>query len=259
MRLTKRVLHYQCNNTEVVGITTERIICNTLGIEFGTKRQVHCEESSYAELQQDIVETIGGIFRQMGTWKHLGHLNKECDFQLESGRTVSVKTNSQGDKVCPQNIGQPSLGTFNKYFKLELKSTDDLKDYFMKNMNILLVDYIRNVFVCDDTLFFMYSEGIVYKITRVNLLELDLTNWNVETTRSKETWKESNTIKVRNEVEALSLGEIQVHNNRNSIKFRFHLNVILRLIQYGVIRGLIVDKYKLNNNYVFKVANEKQK
>lgn len=259
MRLIKRVLYYQCNNTEVVGITTEKIICNILGTPFCTKRQVQCEENSYTELQTDISHSIGAVLKQMGEWEHLGHLNKACDFTASDGRTVSIKTNSQGDKVCPQNIGQPSLATFNKYFNVELKSSEEFKTFFLQNINSLLKTYLDNAFVCDDTILFMYSDGIIYKITRQRPPEIHLTsgNWTIDTTRTKETWKESNTIKVRNECgEELSLAEIQVHSNRNSMKFRFHLNAIIKMIENEVIRGLQVEQYKLQNSYVFKVMKE---
>lgn len=256
MRLVKRVLHYQCNNTEVVGITTERILCNIVGTPFCTKRQVQCEESSYVELQNDISESIGKTLIQMGSWNHIGNLNNECDFKLTDGRTVSIKTNSQGDKICPQNIGQPSMATFNNFFNLQLNSTDELKTYFLSNVNSLLQVYLHNAFVCNDTILFMYSEGIVYKVTRNGLPEFRLDDWVIETTRTKETWNESNTIKVKNSTDVLSLAEIQVHNHRNSIKFRFHLNAMLRLIDEEVIKGLQVSKYKLSNSYVFKVVKE---
>lgn len=255
MRLTKRVLHYQCNSTEVVGITTERIICEILEIPFCTKREI--EEGSYVEFQEDITESMGGILRDMGSWKHIGHLNKECDFQLKNGRTVSVKTNSQGDKVCPQNIGQSSLATFNKYFNLKLQSTDDLKRYFMSNIQSLITQYLLNVFVCDDTFSFMYNEGTVYRITRQqSTVEWNLSDWRLDTTRTREEWNESNTIKVRRGADELSLAEVQVHKNRNCIKFRFHLNAILILIDKQVIQGLSVSTYRMRNSYVFKVVKD---
>jgi adenine-specific DNA-methyltransferase len=256
MKLIKRVIYYNCNNSEEVGITTEKIICNVLGIKCCTNRQIEIDESNYIDLQRDISESIGDALRQVGTWKHVGGDNKECDYYLENGKTVSIKTNSQGDKVCPQNIGQPSLATFNKYFKCELKSTDEFKTYFLRNTFDLLKDYLNNVFVCDETFCFRYMDGMIYRIKREVNMELNLQDWKITTTRTKETWNESNTVKISKEDESISLAEIQVHNNRNCIKFRFHLNAILRLVNNRIIRGLTVREYKLENMYVFKVKKD---
>ena len=60
-------------------------------------------------------------------------------------------------------------------------------------------------------------------------------------TKNLDTWNESATMKVEYKIEdkktILSLGEYQIHNNRNCIKFRFDLKNLLR---YLLVKKLFI-------------------
>lgn len=252
MKFIERILRYNCNNTEEVGITTEKIICKIVNTVFKTKRG-NTDENVYKEIENDIRMTIGDRLVRKGRWEHIGNENKDSDFRV-SGRTISIKTNISGDKICPQRIGQQTLNTFNKYFKECIRTNDEFKVYFMNNIERLLEEYIRNVFICDETICILYNEGIIYEITRET--EIRIREGITRTTRSIEEWNESNTIRREISNELVTIGEIQIHKNRNGLKFRFSLKGILRMIKEGEIEGIRVIEHRMENKYIFKVRKE---
>jgi hypothetical protein len=48
-------------------------------------------------------------------------------------------------------------------------------------------------------------------------------------------WVESSTLKVLINNKYLSIGEFQIHNNRDCIKFRFNMNNLLKYLSYKEI------------------------
>jgi adenine-specific DNA-methyltransferase len=258
MKLIKKVYHYETSSTEEVGILTEKVICDILSIPFNTQRQNRCDDSSYVDLKNDVRTTLGEeLNSSIGKCEHVGQEGKECDFVSDKLGRISVKTNFTGNKVCPQNIGQPSLKSFNKYFKTDIQDKLCFKTYFVRCLPELLVEYIKNVFVCDTTIMFLFHDGVVHVI-RKNAdtpLQTNIPRETLFTTKTVEEWMESNTIKIRtSENETMSLGEIQVHNNRDSLKFRFHLDALLKMIGNGSISGLKVQSLKMQNKYCIKMG-----
>lgn len=262
-KIIKNVINYTCKNTEQLGIMVEKELCNITKTKFNTKRKyIDMPE----EISDDINKTLGGDFKRM-KMKHVGHLNKEYDFLKEKGRTVSIKTIMTGNKICPQTIGQCSLRSLNNKMSLNIDNKLGFKKFFLKNKVEMIEHYLKALFCCDTMVVFQFRSGIVYIIEKIGDVSIKFeTNHSLEDifTTSKDiySWKESNTIyfiskNKKNKDLKESLGEIQIHNNRDCIKFRFNVNVLIDMINRGDIKNLKVKVYNLKNKYNFKIDNMK--
>ena len=246
-------LMYVCKNTEELGILVEKGMCNMMNISFNTKRKYnHLPKNVF----NDINETIGDILR--GTsMTHVGNLNMKYDFIDDDKKTFSVKTIMSGNKVCPQNIGQCSLKSFKFKTGLDLLTKNDFKMYFMNNMNITLQKYLENCFCCDTMIIYKFENGLIYIIKNENISEF-IKDLEFTTSRGLDDWNESNTIYVKCDKLKLSLGEIQMHNNRDCIKFRFNIDTIVYMVNNNYINNLSIDVYNLKTKYFFKIGNKKE-
>lgn len=263
-KIIKNMINYTCKNTEQLGIMVEKELCNITKTKFNTKRKyIDMPE----EISDDISKTLGGDFKRM-KMKHVGHLNKEYDFLKEKGKTVSIKTIMTGNKICPQTIGQCSLRSLNNKMSLNIDNKRSFKKFFLENKMEMIENYLKALFCCDTMVVFKFRSGIVYIIEKTDdaLIKFENKvndNLNDMFTTSKDiyNWKESNTIyylsKHKSKEIKESIGEIQIHNNRDCIKFRFNVNVLIDMINRGDIKNLKVKVYNLKNKYNFKIDNMK--
>lgn len=160
--------------------------------------------------------------------KYIGTLNKQTDFILCNSKTLSVKTNIKGYKICPQNIGQCTKERFDEIFNIKMKNNYGRKVFIINNISMLIKKYIDNTFICDFLLWFYNENGkFHYKVIRKESLHLNFTDDNSWTfTRNQDEWNESSTVKYS----GISLGEFQIHNNRNCVKFRFNMKNLIKFI-----------------------------
>ena len=85
------------------------------------------------------------------------------------------------------------------------------------------------------------------------------------TSKTLSEWNESNTIYVENKLDGdntkkCSLGEFQIHNNRDCIKFRFNIETLVSMINNNNVSNLCVNVYNLKTRYNFTVEkNNKMK
>nr|YP_009306357.1 hypothetical protein [Caulerpa cliftonii]AOP19261.1 hypothetical protein [Caulerpa cliftonii] len=146
------------------------------------------------------------------------------------GSTLSVKSNKIQSKVCPAKIGQLSKKRFFEEFYLP-QNTDikDLKLYIFENIFQLIFKYYQNLFACD------YRLWVYKQKNRLRPSFIDRKSAypypfykkeDFSLTRNVENWKESTTIKYKN----VSIGEFQIHNKRDCIKFRFNFQNILNFL-----------------------------
>lgn len=157
--------------------------------------------------------------------EYTGPQNTYYDFKTVTGETVSIKTNFNWYKVCPQNIGQISKEKWMEKFG-HVKGSNDHKTIFMTNKEIIIREYWRNLFPCDHNIWVRYGRKkwrVTYIPKRTSTI---FSGELMTTTRTLENWKESNTVKCN----GVSIGEIQIHNNRNCIKFRFNLLNCIKFI-----------------------------
>ena len=249
---------HRFNNTEQLGILVERAMCDIVKIPFNTKRKY---DSLPGDVVNDISETVGPVLKKMKL-QHVGNLNTTYDFvNSENNTTVSVKTLMKGNRICPQHIGQCSLNSLSSKLGKHFDKIETFKNYFMDNKIDMLTNYLVNCFCCDMTIIYKFDKGIVYIIRRRG--DIKFTNeLSLSTSKLLCDWNESNTVYV-NELnlneKRLSIGELQIHKNRNCVKFRFNVDTLVEMIKSGYIENLSVDVYNLKTKYSFTVEkNMKQ-
>lgn len=249
---------HRFNNTEQLGILVERAMCDIVKIPFNTKRKY---DSLPGDVVNDISETVGPVLKKMKL-QHVGNLNTTYDFvNSENNTTISVKTLMKGNRICPQHIGQCSLNSLSSKLGKHFDKIETFKNYFMDNKIDMLTNYLVNCFCCDMTIIYKFDKGIVYIIRRRG--DIKFTNeLSLSTSKLLCDWNESNTVYV-NELnlneKRLSIGELQIHKNRNCVKFRFNVDTLVEMIKSGYIENLSVDVYNLKTKYSFTVEkNMKQ-
>lgn len=231
--------------TEQIGISAETAIADLGTIPISPDYR----SRGRADLVQHLTPVLEKIFLKLP--KPVAHTAADqnpVDFLLQEGKTLSVKTNMKAPgKVAPQNIGQPSSTTFWTHLphllpkgvepnKLSYAESAKLfKEVAQSQIELLLSEYWNNLFDCD---YLIYIYNILNEndelstSPKVLLIEKSLSprwaNSNITFTRNVTEWNESCTVKYKNH----SIGEFQVHNNRDCFKFRFNMN---GLIQAGIL------------------------
>lgn len=227
-------------NTETLGITAELVICGEFDLDYPSK----FKERYSATLSIGLRPTIRAAFEQLPrpikyTGKDSGSRGgaSKCsyDFLLEGNKTLSLKTNT-GKMVCPPEVGQPSAETCKIYFGQFLLDPDmnetSFKEMVYDHIADMMPIYVSHLFDSDYLLRIKespqdhntYSFTIARKDTGSNF------EWNIsEFSFSKpsiDEWIESNSVRYK----GISIGEFQVHQHRNSFKFRFNYDNLLKLL-----------------------------
>ena len=168
---------------------------------------------------------------------HMGRGRSHVDFVLNTGQTVSVKTNQislkqkskNSYKLCPQKIGQCSRATFDLVFSLiNILNDTSRKNYIIKNIHKILKQYFWNLFCCDFLVYFYpngkeYTYLILKKPTKYPFqkdIKLFLFTNNFI--------KNSTVVKYKD----IAIGEFQFHKNRDCIKFRWFSKNLLFFLGY---------------------------
>lgn len=234
--------------TETFGISAEKAICDVFGICYD-KDLIHRSDETIILKLKPLIERI---FSENTIAKPKEHVGKKAgergknskspyDFILSDNSTLSVKTNlnSKSSKVCPPEVGQPGKDTFLEYFghlvenefSIENKFSNlEFKKVVLNKIDEMIPIYIKHLFDCDYLLWISYDKKLdkyVYSL----ISDINDIIWEKEkfsfTRDTLETWNESTTVKY----DGLSIGEFQVHNNRNSYKFRFNLVNLLSILE----------------------------
>lgn len=161
------------------------------------------------------------------------------DFLLQTNEELSLKTNHNNrNRICPPEIGQPSFSTFDHYFKHTGHYTppvdgDKFKYAVMTHIDYYLHQYVKFLFDCDQMLWIF---GLNKNLSSFDFMKLvdcrSLVSSNIFDTRlitftqSLTSWNESNTVMY----DGKSLGNFQVHTNRNVLKFRFQLLYLMEIL-----------------------------
>lgn len=238
-------------NNEQIGISAEVAIADIFGVSV---------ESSYRaravpEIVSSIKQIVADIFVSRNIPEPIRHIAADqnpIDFKLKNGNTLSVKTNKQKlGKVAPQKIGQASSRTWFLLLAefLGLDSDEIPENYPAKarlfkqialtRSDELLKIYWENLFDCN-YLVHIYNvvdkdDAPTYDPKFIVSAKMRSPIWEKSkitfTKPTLEEWNESNTIKY----DGVSIGEYQIHNNRDNFKFRFNMKAIDDLIQSGRI------------------------
>ena len=176
---------------------------------------------------------------------YVGLKQNKADFIDNNDKSYSIKSNLwRSNKVCPQIIGQCSLKKFNQniYSKLssnnnKLLNNEDTKNFILENPNKLFLLYFEGLFCCDNTIYIKQNssmEGYDISLYKTNDIVSQFKNkcFNDKFNFSrKESWNESSTLKVLVNNKNISIGEFQIHNSRDCIKFRFNFNNLIKYIE----------------------------
>jgi len=222
-------------NTETIGITCEYSICNI----FFIKTLPNLRSRINISLKEQITPILDNeISKYFNITNYVGNKNGPVDFITDNNENISLKTNISGDKIAPQNIGQATKKKFCEYFKISKEYTDhQIKEYIIININKILQEYVKNLFCCDYLIYLstkINKDKTELNVKSINIFENKISKQlnniikksNITFTKYLDNWNESTTVKVNN----ISIGEFQIHNNRDNIKFRFNLKNLLKLI-----------------------------
>lgn len=246
-------------NNESIGISAEVAIAKTFGLSINSDYVARAEQPIVNLLMRN--NTINTIFERENIpnpIKHIAEGQNPVDFILDGNKTLSVKTN-QNDigRAAPQYIGQPTQKTYFNYIQTnniipgfniisELKKRGLEDNYenraiIFKHLSITYIDtlikmYWKNMFDCDYLILFYNLENLANPLNNYKVFGKQgncplINRQNFSFTQTVASWKESNTLKYCN----ISIGNFQVHKNRDCFKFRFDMKGIIKLISQNLI------------------------
>ncbi len=222
-------------NNETLGISIENAICET----YNLKKPKHLDYRSDRKIMEEVKPTILEVFSKIPTpIKYVGddkgsrggQSKSPVDFILTGNKTLSLKTNV-GSRVCPPEIGQPSLETFKLHFSYLIENVENFtsekfKELVIERPEVLLNEYLKYLLDCDYLLWiYKRKDSYNYKILSREM-NFNFIKDNISFTRNLENWNESNTVKYN----GVTIGEFQVHKKRNSLKFRFEMKNLVDLL-----------------------------
>ena len=195
---------------------------------------------SYVE---KLMPVVGAAFKEMpDAIEHSGSQPGErgeqskssFDFVLRGNEKLSLKTN-KGKMVCPPEVGQPGSKTCLLYFKEFFPegttevTREEFKRMVLGNIEKIMPIYVEHLFD-SDWLLWIYETKDGFEYKTINHNDINAFIWDKErfsfTKETLEDWNESNTVKY----DGKSIGEFQVHKNRNCFKFRFNMQNLLDII-----------------------------
>ncbi len=227
-------------NNETLGISAEAAVCKLFNIEQPKSFQNRVVVA-YVDKLMPVLERA---FKKIPpAIKHSGSLPGErgerskCsyDFVLEGNLTLSLKTN-KGNKVCPPEVGQPGSKTclryFGEFFDKEIKEVTriEFKKMVFENIDKIMPIYVNHLFD-SDWLLWIYKTRNDFDYKSIKGNDIDDFKWEKEkfsfTKKTVDEWIGSNSVKY----DGLTIGEFQLHQNRNCFKFRFNMKNILKLLK----------------------------
>jgi hypothetical protein len=136
---------------------------------------------------------------------------------------LSAKTTKKDGKIAPQVIGQPSKKKFCQHFGVpETTTLDEIKEHIMQNVTNMLSTYEECTFDCPTIYYNKKSNKLIF-VKKVAPIQWH--NFEIEFSHIKKNkvWGESSCISVG----GITIGEFQIHNHRDCIKFRWAFEKLL--------------------------------
>lgn len=200
--------------TEDLGKIFEMAICLLYNTPYVGKFKYSMSD---AEKLRDKITALKKLFPQNIT--HTAEKGARYDFTStdKEGLYLSAKTTKKCDKVCPQVIGQPSKKKFCQHFGVDNSITiPDIKKYIQDNIQSMLQKYFE--YTCDCPIIYYNQHKNLFLFVK-NTNDIVWTDYAIEFSHIKKDkeWNESTTISIQD----VSIGEFQVHNHRDNIKFRW--------------------------------------
>jgi hypothetical protein len=210
--------------TEDLGKIFEMAICLLYEIEYDGKYKYSLEE---ANIIKERIYQLTNVFPYK--IKHIAKNGNKYDFVSVENEHInlSAKTTKKDGKVCPQVIGQPSKKKFCEFFGIELQyNLEQIKEYIQNNVNALLNIYALNTFDCPIVYYNKHTNLLLFVKLKENI---NWTNYDITFSHviKNKKWNESSCIIINNK----TIGEFQIHNHRDCIKFRWSFEKILNLFK----------------------------
>lgn len=209
--------------TEDLGKKFEMGICLLYGIPYDGKYKYSMEE---AEKIRDRIAPLLNIFSHQ--IRHTAKNGSQYDFTGLHDETIrlSAKTTKKDGKVAPQVIGQPSRKKFCDVFGIDTGVTDvsgnmsEVKQFIENNVASMLEKYFDTTFDCP----ILYYNQHKNKLQFIKLMKkVDWPLQAINFTKTGSAWNESSSIKIGK----VTIGEFQVHNHRDCIKFRWSFEKLI--------------------------------
>lgn len=236
-------------NNEQIGISAEIAIADFFNVPISSDyrlRGIPCVADTFSE----IIKTVFYDNNIPKPVKHVAEHQSDVDFLLDYGKTLSVKTNKQGlGKAAPQKVGQASSKTWFSLMASKLNITKIpstyqekvviFKELVYSKIDELLKIYWENMFECDYFIQFYNvvdaNDNLTLSPKAIIMKKHKSPYWDRSKIRFTKSsiaeWNESNTVKYGHQ--GISIGEFQVHNNRDNFKFRFNMAGIERILKSG--------------------------
>ena len=210
--------------TEDLGKIFEKGVCLLYGIEYDGKYKYSVEE---AQKITDRIVKLKDVFPH--NLIHSAKNGSQYDFTGADDAAIrlSAKTTKKDGKVCPQVIGQPSKKKFCDFFGLDQALTlEQIKQNIEDNLAPMLSIYFKTTFDCPIVYYNKKKDLLLFIRT---LTEIDWTQCVIEFSHIKKNkvWGESSTISINN----VTIGEFQVHNHRDCIKFRWAFENLIEMFK----------------------------
>lgn len=160
--------------------------------------------------------------------KHCASRGSKYDFECLDDPSIhlSAKTTKKDGKVCPQVIGQPTHKRFCEFFEIDpTTSLEQIKIYIINNIANLLQVYI-NTFDCPILYYNKHTNLMAFIVLKEHI---NWSNYAIEFSHNikNKLWNESSSISI----DGITIGEFQVHNKRDCIKFRWCFEKLLSIFE----------------------------
>lgn len=208
-------------SNETFGMTVEAVICRLFNIPIPAS--LH-NRYKFSMITSEIALKILDTLWDTPPVRHIGG-SASVDFAVMTGdgeKTLSVKSNTSGDKVCPQTIGQTTKRKFAEYFQISPVNDQTIKRYIMGNLKHVIFEMLDNLNCCNYLLQVKQSGKVELHHGDFTDFKNLIENSELKATQTLESWNESVTLKyVSSSGKEISFAEIQLHTHRDQVKFRF--------------------------------------
>ena len=209
--------------TEDLGKIFEMAICLYYEINYDGHYKYSLQE---AQILKNKLSNLKSVFPY--NIKHCAKGGSKYDFECIDDPTIhlSAKTTKKDGKVCPQVIGQPSRKKFCEFFALDVNSAslDQIKLYIINNIAHMLTVYCTHTFDCPILYYNKHSNKLAFIVYKE---QITWSNYAIQFSHNikNKLWNESSSISIN----GVTIGEFQVHNNRDCIKFRWCFEKLLAM------------------------------
>ena len=215
---TKKVL------TEDLGKIFEMALCLYYDISYDGNYKYSLQE---AQSLKNKLTNLKNVFPY--NIKHCASRGSKYDFECLDDPTIhlSAKTTKKNGKVCPQVIGQPSRKKFCEFFEIDPSfSLEQIKLYIINNIANLLQVYSANTFDCPILYYNKHTNLMAFIVLKEHI---NWSNYAIKFSHNikNKLWNESSSISI----DGITIGEFQVHNKRDCIKFRWCIEKLLSMFE----------------------------